>query len=25
LPAEIVAKTAEKYQEALFLLTGITL
>ena len=25
LPAEIVAKTSEKYQEALFLLTGITL
>jgi phosphoribosylaminoimidazole-succinocarboxamide synthase len=25
LPAEIVSKTAEKYQEALFLLTGITL
>ena len=25
LPAEIVAKTAEKYQEALFKLTGITL
>ncbi len=25
LPEEIVAKTAEKYQEALFLLTGITL
>lgn len=25
LPAEIVTKTAEKYQEALFLLTGITL
>ncbi len=25
LPAEIVAKTAEKYQEALFQLTGITL
>ena len=25
LPEEIIIKTAEKYQEALFLLTGITL